>query len=64
MTVLGIVLAAVPLALWFAWSKTFFFAVLATGAVALAVIYLLGRFDGRVGDTSLSARPEPPQRPG
>ncbi|HJM50626.1 MAG TPA: hypothetical protein QGF63_12355 [Alphaproteobacteria bacterium] len=40
---LGIVLAMVPLALWFAWTETLFFAVLGIGAGSFTLIYLLGR---------------------
>ena len=44
MTVLGILLAAMPLALWFAWSKAVYYTVFGIGAAAFAMIYLLGRF--------------------
>jgi hypothetical protein len=43
MTLLGLVLAMVPLALWAAWTETLFYAVLAACALALALFALLCR---------------------
>jgi Flp pilus assembly protein TadB len=38
---LGAVLAAVPLALWIAWSQEMFYGVLAVGGVCVALCFLL-----------------------
>ncbi len=43
-TVLGIVLAMTPLALWLAWTETQFFTILALAAIAMALIFVLARF--------------------
>ncbi len=43
-TVLGIILAMVPLALWFAWSKEVYYVVLGVCGGSFAAIYLIGRF--------------------
>ncbi len=42
---LGLVLMVTPLALWVAWTKTIFLAVLATGATALVLYGVLDRFE-------------------
>lgn len=42
-TVLGIVLAVVPLALWVAWSPTALFAVLVTGGVCAVLLIALSK---------------------
>ena len=44
MTVLGLVLVILPLALWIAWSESGFFLVLAAGLSAAALFCLLARF--------------------
>ncbi|HJP22342.1 MAG TPA: hypothetical protein QF861_12365 [Alphaproteobacteria bacterium] len=44
--VLGIVMAMVPLALWFAWSEAIFYIVLGIGAGAFTLIYMLGLISG------------------
>ncbi len=38
MTVLGVVLAFIPLALWFAWSEASFFLVLGIGGAAFVAV--------------------------
>jgi hypothetical protein len=40
-TVLGVTLAAVPIALWVAWSQEIFFGVLAVGGLCVALFVLL-----------------------
>ena len=42
-TALGIALAAVPLALWIAWSPAILFAVIVTGGVCAALLIALSR---------------------
>jgi len=50
-TVLGIVLALVPLALWIAWSPALLFAVIVTGGVCAALLIALWHWQ----DESLEA---------
>lgn len=47
MTVLGIVLALVPLALWVAWTEVMLMMVLAVAAVAAALLTVLAEFENR-----------------
>ena len=41
MAVLGIIVAVIPLALWVAWTEFLFVMVLAVGAIALVLIYMM-----------------------
>ena len=50
MTVLGLVLVVMPLALWIAWSETVFSLVLAAGFVAAALFCVLARFGAAAAD--------------
>jgi hypothetical protein len=49
MLALGIVLAAVPLALWIAWTETMFFAICGVFIVALVAYIALAHLDGTSG---------------
>ena len=59
MAVLGIIVAMIPLALWVAWTEFLFVMVLAVGAIALVLIYMMAESgssvagDDRVPDKSI-----------
>ena len=55
-TVLGIVLALVPLALWVAWSPAVLFAVLATAAACAALLIALSRWQDAPPEGARNAR--------
>lgn len=58
-TVLGIMLAVVPLALWVAWSPAVLLVVLATAAVCAALLIALSRLQDETLEDSRNAREDP-----
>jgi hypothetical protein len=57
---LGLVLAAVPLALWLVWSEPLFYGVIAVFGLALPLYLVLSRFE----EPGNSTRPAPPPQIG
>ena len=58
-TVLGILLAAVPLALWIAWSPAILFAVIVTAGVCAALLIALSRLQDEPRDEARNLEEDP-----